>query len=83
MNIKQRIKEKIDNGYAETYVGYHPNYQVWNGYEQRGCYAQIAAPYGGTIRIYEHSYAELEVSVLEYFEFEISNLCLEESNESL
>lgn len=66
--IKANIESKIENGYAETHVGYHADYQFWNGTEQRGAYAQIAAPYGGTIRIYDRSYSELEVSVLEYLE---------------
>lgn len=68
--IKERIQNKIENGYAETHVGYHSDYQFWHGTEQRGCYAQIAASYGGTIRIYERSYAELEISVLEYLAVE-------------
>jgi hypothetical protein len=57
--IKETIREKISNGYAETHVGYHAEYRMWHGEWQRGCYAQIAALYGGTIRIYGESYAEL------------------------
>lgn len=67
MNKKQiiaKINELIENGYAETHVGYHAEYRIWNGTEQRGCYAQIAAPYGGTVRIYATSYAELLEKVL-------------------
>lgn len=66
--IKVSVASKIENGYAETHVGYHAEYRFWNGTEQRGAYAQIAAPYGGTIRIYARSYSELEISVLEYLE---------------
>lgn len=61
-----KINELIENGYAETHVGYHAEYRIWNGNERRGCYAQIAAPYGGTVRIYERNYAELLTSVYEY-----------------
>lgn len=68
--IKSAIESKIENGYAETEVGYHAEYRFWNGIEQRGAYAQIAAPYGGTKRIYARSYSELEISVLEYLESE-------------
>jgi len=63
---KKEIEKLIQNGYAETHVGFHPEFRYWNGYPRRGCYAQIAAPYGGTIRIYERSYAELLISVREY-----------------
>lgn len=63
---KSKVQELISNGYAETHLGYHSEYRFWHGTEQRGCYAQIAAPYGGTVRIYERSYPELLVSVNEY-----------------
>ena len=63
---KKEIERLIQNGYNETHVGFHPEFRYWNGYPRRGCYAQIAAPYGGTIRIYERSYAELLISVREY-----------------
>jgi hypothetical protein len=63
---KKEIERLIQNGYAETHVGFHPEFRYWNGYPRRGAYAQIAAPYGGTIRIYERSYAELLISVREY-----------------
>ncbi len=69
MNRKQtiaKIEGLIENGYAETHVGYHAEYREWNGCLRRGCYAQIARPYGGTKRLYERSYAELLTSVLEY-----------------
>lgn len=66
--IKANIESKIDNGYAETHIGYHPDYRFWNGVEHKGCYAQIAAPYGGSKRIYADSYSELEIMVLEYLE---------------
>jgi hypothetical protein len=66
MNHKEEIKRLIQNGYPETHVGYHAEYRNWKGEWVRGCYAQIAAPYGGTIRIYERSYAELLISVREY-----------------
>lgn len=69
-SIKANIESKIENGYAETQVGFHSEYRMWNGIEQRGAYAQIAAPYGGTKRIYARSYSELEISVLEYLESE-------------
>ena len=58
------ILQLIDNGYAETHVGYHAEYREWNGYPHRGAYAQIAAPYGGTKRIYERSYAALLLTLL-------------------
>lgn len=61
--IKKQIEDKIANGYAETHVGYHAEYRNWHGEWKRGCYAQIAAPYGGTIRIYSASYAELMENV--------------------
>lgn len=66
--IKTRIEMLINNGYAETHVGYHSEYQIWNGYPRRGAYAQIAAPYGGTKRLYAHSYAELLIDVYEYLQ---------------
>lgn len=59
-NIKQEIQQEIDNGYAETIVGFHSDYRAFMGGEfKRGAYAQIAAPYGGTKRIYAPSYAAL------------------------
>ena len=63
---KKEIEILIQNGYAETHVGYHAEYRMWKGEWRRGAYAQIAAPYNGTIRIYERSYAELLISVREY-----------------
>jgi hypothetical protein len=65
-SLKTKIENLIENGYAETHVGYHSDYREWNGYPRRGAYAQIAKPYGGTKRIYERSYSELYISVLEY-----------------
>ncbi len=59
-----KIEALIENGYAETHVGYHAKYQMWNDYERRGAYAQIAQPYGGTKRIYERSYSELYTTLL-------------------
>jgi len=53
------IEERIRNGYAETHVGYHADWRFWNGEFRRGAYAQIAAPHGGTKRIYASSYASL------------------------
>lgn len=67
---KAKVEELIENGYAETHVGYHSEYRIWNGYQQRGCYAQIALPHGGTKRIYERSYQELLISVQEYLYIE-------------
>lgn len=58
-SIKNQIATIISNEYAETVVGYHPEYRQWHGEFERGCFAQVAAPYGGTIRIYGNSYAEL------------------------
>lgn len=69
MNTKQQIQNLIENGYSETHVGYHPEYRTisCNGGEfYRGCYAQIAKPYGGTTRLYANSYAELLIDVQEY-----------------
>jgi hypothetical protein len=63
---KRQIEQLIANGYAETEVGYHSEYRLWKGEWRRGCYAQIAKPYGGTIRLYARSYAELLIDVLEY-----------------
>ena len=63
---KHQIAKLIENGYAETEVGYHSEYRLWKGEWRRGAYAQIAAPYGGTIRLYARSYAELLVDVHEY-----------------
>jgi hypothetical protein len=60
-----KIEKLIENGYAETRVGYHSEYRMWNGEWRRGAYAQIAAPYNGTRRIYERSYAELYTTLLE------------------
>lgn len=57
--LKTRIRTLINNEYAETGVSYHAEYRNWHGQWQRGCYAQIAAPMGGTIRIYAPSYAAL------------------------
>lgn len=56
---KSKVQELVANEYSETHVGYHANYRQWNGEFKRGCYAQVAAPYGGTIRIYASSYAQL------------------------
>lgn len=56
---KQHIAKKIQNGFAETHVGFHSEYRMWQGEWVRGAYAQIAAPYGGTTRIYANSYREL------------------------
>lgn len=53
------IEKLIENGYAETRVGFHAEYRLWNGQYRRGAYAQIAEPYGATTRRYERSYAEL------------------------
>lgn len=67
MNSKKQIENIITNGYAETHVGYHADYRSFEGSEfRRGAYAQIAKPYGGTIRIYARSYSELlaEISML-------------------
>ena len=55
-SIKSQIQSLIANGYAETHVGFQPKYDAQ---ERRGCYAQIAAPYGSTIRIYAKSYEAL------------------------
>jgi hypothetical protein len=63
---KKEIERLIRNGYSETHVGYHAEYRNWKGEWVRGCYAQIAAPYGGTIRIYAPSYAKLMIAVREY-----------------
>ena len=63
---KRQIEQLIANGYAETHVAYHSEYRLWKGEWRRGAYAQIAAPYGGTIRLYARSYAELLIDVLEY-----------------
>lgn len=63
--IKRQIESLIKNGYTETHVGYHAEYRFWRGNWRRGVYAQIAAPYGGTLRIYERSYAELLTTILE------------------
>lgn len=53
------IEAMIENGYAETHVGYHAEYRFWAGDWRRGAYAQIAEPYGGTYRVYGRSYAEV------------------------
>ncbi len=66
--IKANIESKIENGFAETGIGFHSDYRMWNGVEQRGAYAQIAETHGGTKRIYARSWSELEISVLEYLE---------------
>lgn len=58
------IEKLIENGYAETHLGYHAEYRMWNSEWRRGAYAQIAQPYGGTKRIYERSYAELYTTLL-------------------
>jgi len=63
---KDQIGQLIENGYPETHVGYHAEYRMWKGEWRRGAYAQIAKPYGGTIRLYARSYAELLIDVLEY-----------------
>ncbi len=68
MNHKKEIEKLIENGYAETHVGYHSDYRFWNGTLRRGCYAQITKPFGGTVRIYQSSYSELYVSVCEYLD---------------
>lgn len=66
MKTKQQIEHLIDNGYAETHVGFHADYRSFEGGEfQRGAYAQIARPYGGTIRIYARSYSDLLARVRE------------------
>lgn len=59
--IIRQIEAKIDNGYAETHVSYHADWRYIDCNREffRGCYAQIAEPYGGTRRIYADSYAEL------------------------
>lgn len=57
--IKSQIEVMIENGYAETGVGYHADLRMWDGNWRRGCYAHIAAPYGGTKRIYAMSWAAL------------------------
>jgi len=64
--IIDRILKLIENGYTETHIGYHAEYQTWNGFKHRGCYAQIAQPYGGTKRIYANSYLELLDEVLQF-----------------
>lgn len=62
--LKKQIEALIGNGYAETEIGYHAEFRSFQGGEfQRGCYAQIAAPYGGMRRVYATSYAELLVKV--------------------
>lgn len=67
---KNEIARLIENGYSETHVGYHADLRSWNGGEfKRGCYAQIAQPYDGTVRIYAPSYAELMVAVREYMQW--------------
>lgn len=53
------IEAMIKNGYAETHVGYHAEYRFWAGDWQRGAYAQVAKSYGGTYRVYGHSYTEV------------------------
>jgi hypothetical protein len=63
--IVATIEKEIENGYAETRVGFHTKYQTWGGEWRRGAYAQIAAPYGGTRRIYAPSYAALLATVRE------------------
>ena len=62
--IAAMIETRIENGYAETHVGYHADYRMWHGEWRRGAYAQIAASYGGTKRIYARSYAELYKSLV-------------------
>ena len=62
--MKKKIEEWIKNEFAETHVGYHREYRMWNGFWYRGCYAQIAEPYGRTIRIYAASYDELYERIL-------------------
>ena len=64
----QKIEALIDNGYAETHVAYHAENRLWGQSWQRGCYAQIAEPYAGTIRIYAASYAELLNDVVAYLD---------------
>lgn len=64
--IVTTIQKEIENGYAETHVGFHSDYRSFQGGEfRRGAYAQIAAPYGGTRRIYAPSYAQLLEAVRE------------------
>ena len=56
--IKSQIQALIANEYAETKV-YHTHGENWNGQWRKGACAQIAAPYGGTRRIYADTYADL------------------------
>lgn len=64
-NLKQKIYDLIDNGYAETHVGYHADYQYFKNNFRRGAYAHIALPFGGTYRVYERSYEELYTTILQ------------------
>lgn len=61
--IISEIQALIENGYAETHVGYHADSQFGGGSWDRGCYAQIAKPYGGSYRLYARSYSELLIVV--------------------
>lgn len=65
--LRELIAHRIWNGYAETEVGYHAEYRMWGDEWVKGCYAQIAAPYDGTVRVYAPSWKELAKEVEEYF----------------
>lgn len=67
--IKNRIMHIIENGYAETSVGYHPEYRWVHGNWRRGAFARIAGRYGATVTLYANSYRELLDTVREYMEW--------------
>jgi hypothetical protein len=60
--FKNQIYRLIDNGFHQTYVGYHRDWRNWGGCKRRGCFAQIDTPDRLT-RIYAHSYEALLIAV--------------------